>query len=110
MARDEPLRPALRVEVVASPRAGEVERVELSLPGGSTLGDALRLAALAMPKGAAIGLWGRLLDPATALATPLADRDRIEFLRPLAVDPKEARRRRAQVQRGSRTAAAARRV
>ena len=101
--------PALRVEIVASPRPGEVERVELRLAGGSTVGDALRAAAMTPPAGAEIGVWGRLLDPATALAVPLRDRDRIEFHRPLAVDPMEARRRRARVQRDAATTARGRR-
>jgi putative ubiquitin-RnfH superfamily antitoxin RatB of RatAB toxin-antitoxin module len=108
MARaDAPPVPAgLRIEIVFSPRAGEVTHVELTVADGSTLGDALRLSAFAVPAGADIGLWGRLLDPRTALATPLRDRDRIEFHRPLAVDPKEARRRRAQVQRAAAASAA----
>ena len=50
----------------------------------------------------AVGIWGR----AAALDAPLADGDRVEIYRPLAMDPKEARRRRAQrrKQRRLRTA------
>jgi putative ubiquitin-RnfH superfamily antitoxin RatB of RatAB toxin-antitoxin module len=39
-----------------------------------------------------LGIGGRRVAPGTALH----DGDRIEILRPLAVDPKEGRRRRAQ--------------
>lgn len=38
-----------------------------------------------------VGIHGRLRDP----DTPVSDGDRIEIYRPLLVDPKEARRRRA---------------
>jgi putative ubiquitin-RnfH superfamily antitoxin RatB of RatAB toxin-antitoxin module len=91
----------LRVEIVYSPRAGHVEHARLTLAAGATLADALRESAFAVPDGATIGIWGRLLAAANALATPLHDRDRIEFHRPLAVDPMEARRRRARGQRGA---------
>ena len=38
-----------------------------------------------------VGIHGKL----AMLATPLGDDDRVEILRPLQADPKEARRRRA---------------
>lgn len=38
-----------------------------------------------------IGIWGKVLS----FDTPLRDGDRVEIYRPLNVDPKEARRRRA---------------
>ena len=41
------------------------------------------------------GIWGRVQPP----QTPLRDQDRVELYRPLRVDPKEARRRRALRQR-----------
>ena len=37
-----------------------------------------------------LGLWGRAITPATVLQP----QDRLELLRPLLVDPKEARRQR----------------
>ena len=89
------------VEIVHSPGAGRVDRVALTLAAGATLGDALQYSGVAVPAGTTVGLWGRLLAAETAFATPLRDRDRIEFHRPLAVDPKEARRRRALAQRGA---------
>ena len=39
----------------------------------------------------AVGIFGRRVPPATRLA----DGDRVEIYRPLALDPKEQRRRRA---------------
>jgi putative ubiquitin-RnfH superfamily antitoxin RatB of RatAB toxin-antitoxin module len=38
-----------------------------------------------------VGIHGKL----ATLATPLCDADRVEILRPLQADPKEARRQRA---------------
>jgi putative ubiquitin-RnfH superfamily antitoxin RatB of RatAB toxin-antitoxin module len=38
-----------------------------------------------------IGIYGKLVDPGAALR----DGDRVEIYRPLLLDPKEARRRRA---------------
>lgn len=38
-----------------------------------------------------LGIYGKVVDP----NAPLADGDRVEIYRPLALDPKEARRRRA---------------
>jgi putative ubiquitin-RnfH superfamily antitoxin RatB of RatAB toxin-antitoxin module len=42
-----------------------------------------------------VGIRGRLVT----LETPLGDDDRVEILRPLRADPKEARRRRARRRR-----------
>ena len=90
---------AMRVELVRSPRAGEVERIELTLPAGATVGDALATCGWAPGSGLRVAVWGRLLPDDDFRAVPLADRDRIELLRPLAVDPMEARRRRERDQR-----------
>ncbi|MDX1517005.1 MAG: RnfH family protein [Woeseiaceae bacterium] len=38
-----------------------------------------------------VGIWGRIVDRQTVVA----DGDRIELYRPLAIDPREARRQRA---------------
>jgi uncharacterized protein len=86
--------PELSVVVVYSPRAGEVDEVRLSLPIGTTVHDALQASGLAQRHPAVdfatlrVGVWGKLRQPADALR----DRDRVEFYRPLTVDPKEARR------------------
>lgn len=78
---------ALRVEVVqARPDGAEV--VEIRLPDGSTVRDALAASGL---KGVQVGIFGKRV----AMDTPLADGDRIEVYRPLPMDPKETRRRRA---------------
>jgi putative ubiquitin-RnfH superfamily antitoxin RatB of RatAB toxin-antitoxin module len=78
---------ALRVEVVhARPDGAEV--VEIRLPDGATVRDALAATGL---KGNQAGIFGKRV----AMDTRLADGDRVEIYRPLAMDPKETRRRRA---------------
>jgi putative ubiquitin-RnfH superfamily antitoxin RatB of RatAB toxin-antitoxin module len=86
----------LRVEIVyALPE--RCERVVLTLAAGATVADALQAANLpeTMPAAevdpARLAIYGRMAE----LSTPLHDGDRIELLRPLQVDPKQARRRRA---------------
>ncbi|HEY4066712.1 MAG TPA: RnfH family protein [Burkholderiaceae bacterium] len=91
----------LRVSVVFSPRAGEVDEVELRLPAGATVADALSASGMqarhpahdlaALP----VGLWGAFCERGDVLR----DRDRVELYRPLRVDPKEARRQRQAAQR-----------
>ena len=78
---------ALRVEVVDARRDG-AEVVEVRLPDGATVRDALAASGM---KGNQAGIFGSKVP----LDTPLADGDRVEIYRPLAMDPKEARRRRA---------------
>jgi putative ubiquitin-RnfH superfamily antitoxin RatB of RatAB toxin-antitoxin module len=94
----------LHVSVVFSPRAGEVDAVDLLLPAGATVADALAASGMqarhpghdlaALP----VGLWGAFCER----SDPLRDRDRVELYRPLRVDPKEARRQRQQAQRAVR--------
>lgn len=88
------LRMRVRVHVAYSPRPGEVDEVQLELPAGSTVQDALAKSLLlqrhaeidsALPR---VGVWGKL----RALDAVLRDQDRVEIYRPLQVDPKEARR------------------
>ena len=84
----------LHVSVAYSPRVGEVDEVELDLPAGATLIEAIRASGLIErhPEldiaAARIGVWGRV-QPASQ---PLRERDRVEIYRALQVDPKEARR------------------
>jgi hypothetical protein len=80
--------PLLRVQVAWAPGPRETRLVSLALPPGSCVDDALR--ASGAPAGHDLGLavWGRSVPG----STPLRDRDRVEVLRPLQVDPKEARR------------------
>jgi len=91
----------LRVRVAWSAEPGTAEEVAVELPAGATLLDALRASGvrercptLAWCEGA-VGIWGRLRP----LDTVLQPGDRVELYRPLAIDPKEARRRRQQRQR-----------
>lgn len=60
----------------------------LDLPEGATVGDALARAGL---RAGSVGIYGERVTPETRLA----DGDRVEVYRPLRLDPKEARRRRA---------------
>jgi putative ubiquitin-RnfH superfamily antitoxin RatB of RatAB toxin-antitoxin module len=90
----------LRVEVVyAAPESADA--VSLTLPGTATLREAIAASGLlerhpdidlARQK---CGVFGKLRP----LDAPLRDGDRVEIYRPLAVDPKEARRRRARAPR-----------
>ena len=78
---------ALKVEVVDA-RPDQVEIVEIRLPDGATVRDALAATGL---KGNQAGIFVKRV----AMDTRLADGDRVEIYRPLAMDPKETRRRRA---------------
>ncbi|MBW8847670.1 MAG: RnfH family protein [Burkholderiales bacterium] len=86
----------MRVELVWSPQAGDVQHRWLDVEEGATLASVLRgcadfLAAQNQPLDAMrIGIWGRVRP----LETRLRERDRIEVYRPLTVDPMEARRQR----------------
>ncbi|CAN5201446.1 hypothetical protein BH11PSE10_BH11PSE10_21320 [soil metagenome] len=80
-------RPLLHIELVWSPRAGEVRQQVFMVAPGTTLAEAL--TSQQVDVGAMkVGIWGRI----RALETVLHDRDRIEVYRPLTVDPKDARR------------------
>lgn len=102
--------PVLRVEVcLALPQ--RAWRVALELAPGARLSDALRAAAPVLQSGGApathldapaparwaVGVHGRLRAP----DWPLRDGDRVELYRPLEVDPKVARRRRARQPRAA---------
>lgn len=78
---------ALRIEVVSA-RSERADVVEVRLPDGATVRDALAASGL---QGNHIGIFGKRVT----LETRLANGDRIEIYRPLSTDPKEARRRRA---------------
>ena len=80
----------MRVELVWSPQAGDVQQRWLEVEEGATIESALRACAdfsLALYR-FRVGIWGRVRP----LETPLRERDRIEVYRPLTVDPMEARR------------------
>jgi putative ubiquitin-RnfH superfamily antitoxin RatB of RatAB toxin-antitoxin module len=82
------------VEVVyALPQRQLLRRV--TLEQGSRVGDALAASGLLeeFPEivSALLGIYGASVQPGAVLR----DRDRVEIYRPLRVDPKEIRRRRA---------------
>ncbi|MDQ5848871.1 MAG: RnfH family protein [Pseudomonadota bacterium] len=79
----------MEVEVVyASPASQQVVKVHLK--PGATVRDAVVASRLDV-KNYKLGIFGRTVPP----DTKLADGDRVEIYRPLLIDPKEARRRRA---------------
>lgn len=92
----------LAITVAYSPDAGSVELVEVTLPRGATVLDALQASGLLQRHQAvdllaqAMGIWGASCAPRDVLR----DRDRVEIYRPLTVDPKEARRLRYSKDRG----------
>lgn len=83
----------MRIEVVHA-LAGEQKLVVLRLHAGANAGDALVASGL-WTGTARLGIGGREVG----MAQPLCDGDRVEILRPLAIDPKEARRLRARPRR-----------
>jgi putative ubiquitin-RnfH superfamily antitoxin RatB of RatAB toxin-antitoxin module len=89
---------AMRIEVVyAAPQATDIVSVEL--PHGATVRDALAASGIAARHPGialdALGVYGKRVSA----DTPLADGDRVEIYRPLAIDPKERRRQRARKRR-----------
>ena len=80
----------IRVEIIqAWPRRHEAALVDL--PEGATVAEAIAAAGLTPANHIGIAVHGEI----AASDRPLRDGDRVELLRPLAIDPKEARRRRA---------------
>lgn len=95
----------LHVEIALGLAPRRVHMVRLSLPAGSTVRDALfaadvwslddTLTLQAIESGEwTVGVWGRKERPGHVLR----DQDRIELVRQLKVDPKEARRVRYRAQ------------
>src|SRR4051812_26310289 len=87
----------VRVSVVYARTSAKVDRVTLSLPSGSSVRAAVERSGLLQRHSELslstldVGIYGSRVT----LATILWDEDRVEIYRPLIVDPKEARRRRA---------------
>jgi uncharacterized protein len=85
----------VRVEIVLA-RARSFESWQVTVPVGATLASALAAANLTQAWLAAQGIDGFALHGVRSEADArLHDGDRIELLRPLVADPKEARRKRA---------------
>ncbi len=91
----------IRVEVAyAEPARQFLEAVEL--PSGSTVSDAIAASGVEAAFGIEasafdVGIWSRPVERTLALG----EGDRVELYRPLTIDPKDARRKRAG-QRGKR--------
>jgi putative ubiquitin-RnfH superfamily antitoxin RatB of RatAB toxin-antitoxin module len=87
----------IRVAVACSPSPGLAVEVDVWVRPGASLGEAIRESGLVERfagcglEDQATGVWGRPCPP----ETPLRPGDRVELYRPLAMDPKEARRLRA---------------
>jgi hypothetical protein len=86
----------MRIEIVyAQPQRCLVKH--FNMPPGSVMADALALAAADQDffgidlSGSAVGIFGKVVPR----EQPLQDGDRIEIYRPLAEEPKLARRKRA---------------
>jgi len=85
----------VRIEVVyALADAQDIAFVEL--PEGAVARQAVAASGMLARHGLAaaqlrLGIFGKKVSP----ESPLHDGDRVEILRPLAMDPNEARRRRA---------------
>ena len=86
----------MRIDVVYATPARQ-ERVRLEMPGGASALAAVRASGLLerhpeidLARGK-LGVFGKVV----AADTSLTDGDRVEIYRPLAVDPRAARRARA---------------
>lgn len=83
----------MKIEVVlAWPR--RAESVTVDLPAGACVADAVAAAAAGWNDLSAVdgyAVFGQRVQPETVLS----EGDRVELLRPLQADPKEARRKRA---------------
>lgn len=94
---DEPI----HVEVAAAWPQRQVV-IEVELPQGSTVSDAIRASEMAARfpeleiQPDRIGIFGQLCRPERLLKAG----DRVELYRPLKLDPKEVRRLRAESQKG----------
>ena len=93
--------PEIQIEVVyALPL--EQDTTVLRVPAGTTVAQAIERSGVAARhpevEEARAAIYGRRVTEETVLR----DKDRVELLRPLTADPKEARRARASARRGSR--------
>ena len=84
----------MRIELVYA-LPGAYDAIAVELPAGATVADALAAARMAERHPgldlSQVGIYGRRVSADTALR----EGDRVEIYRPLAMDPKEARRDRA---------------
>ncbi len=96
----DPAAGSIQVEVVFA-EPGRAWTRDLRLPAGATVAQAVAASRLAEERpdvrvaDDCLGVFGRRVKPQQVLR----DGDRVEVYRPLAMDPKEARRRRARPRR-----------
>jgi putative ubiquitin-RnfH superfamily antitoxin RatB of RatAB toxin-antitoxin module len=87
----------MRVEVVYA-LPGEHDATIVELPAGASVADALAACGIGRRRPgidlSRLGIFGRRVGAEAALA----DGDRVEIYRPLALEPREARRERARRQ------------
>lgn len=96
----------MAVQVVYCPKPGSTDSVDLQLPIGSTVHQALRASGMLqrhalVEDGLRFGVWSKVREGQMLLR----ERDRVEIYRPLTVDPKEARRLRYKRHRLNKTGA-----
>ena len=92
----------MRIEIVDA-RALAFESWQVTVPIGATVAQALSAAGFTPEALAVRGIDGLALHGVRSRPeTVLRDGDRIELLRPLVADPKDARRRRAAVRAGEK--------
>lgn len=85
----------MRVQLVRA-WPGRCATAEAEVPEGTCVGDALRATGWRCePPFVGMAIFGQLCDASTRLH----EGDRVELLRPLQLDPKEARRRRAEARK-----------
>ena len=85
----------IRIEVAYATR-DQQHLLELEVPAGTTVAEALHGSGMAgLPGQSGVGIFGRPVEVDHILQAG----ERVEIYRPLVVDPKEARRRRAAASR-----------
>ncbi len=84
------MNPTMNLVLIVSVGPRQVETRPLCVPEGSTVKQALAHVAFTIPANASVAVWGRQRP----LDWVLVEGDRLACLRPLTVDPMEARRRR----------------
>lgn len=85
----------MNITVVAAWSASHTECLALQLPDGATVAEALAAAGLEAFPLAGLAVFGQRVRAQTVLT----EGDRLELLRALVTDPKEARRLRAEKSR-----------
>ena len=91
----------MRAEVCYA-RPDGATRITVVLESGATVADALRASGIEHRLGIDAGRHGvAIFGRRASHETPLHDGDRVEILRPLTIDPMEARRLRARKSAGA---------